>query len=475
KEAGFLAEELRTARNTLSELTFSPQPELKGKQLSLRRKEQKLEIQRLEVELSRQSASFAGQRKVEVANAKDLQEVLPENCALLEFYTIRWCDFERQRFKGQHIIGLSLSKSRGVRLVDIGDVDDLTTLIAEFRKEISEPDSNKNASLLTGAGRRLFDSLIAPFKFRLDGIRKIIIAPTDALNLLPFEALSTTAVKFFGDEFEIGYVTTGPDLLVQNEKSQSGRPALFINPDFNGVVVPGDSEPRPVFPQLEDGPIELAGISAFFENRLFNKADVFSGIGASESALSTMHSPRVLHLCTHSYVISAPVAEEELRPGQMPEERQRAISGLFHRTGLALSGANKRPEAGLEDGRLNAVEISKLELHGTDLVVLSRNETDIANQNAGLAAYAITRAFQMAGTPAVMRSLWKVPVDVRQKLLEEFYYNFYQRGLSPDSALQQAKHSLRNYKEPDKDGYPYDHPFYWAAYVLVQRGQKQNH
>ncbi|MDP6117440.1 MAG: tetratricopeptide repeat protein [Planctomycetota bacterium] len=470
-EARFFAEELKTARNTLSELTFSPQPQLKGRQLSLRRKEQKLEIQRLEVELSRKSASFAGQRKVEVARARDIQEVLPDDGALVEFYTIRWCDFDRQRFKGQHIVGLSLSKSRGVRIVDVGDIKKLTGLIADFRKELSEPDSKKNTALLTGSGRRLFDKLIAPFKFRLDGIRKIYIAPTDALNLLPFEALSTTAVKFLGDEYEVSYVTTGPDLLTREKTPQAGRPALFIDPEFDGIIVPGEPKPRTVFPRLKDGASEFEKFSTFFEKRLYSKANAFSGINASELNLKKLQAGRVLHLCTHSYVISAPVNEEELTPGQLPGERRKAVSGLFRRTGLALSGANRRPQTGLEDGRLNAVEISRLNLKGTDLVVLSRNETDIANQNAGLAAYAITRAFQIAGAPSVMRSLWKVPVDVRQRILEQFYYNYYQRGLPPDSALKKARRSLRDYKEPGKDGYPYDHPFYWAAYVLVRRGR----
>jgi CHAT domain-containing protein len=68
------------------------------------------------------------------------------------------------------------------------------------------------------------------------------------------------------------------------------------------------------------------------------------------------------------------------------------------------------------------------------------------------------RAFQYAGAKSVLMSLWSVQVSASTKLVESFY-NYLFAGKGRLEALQLARNDIR------KDGY--DHPFFWAGFILV--------
>lgn len=92
------------------------------------------------------------------------------------------------------------------------------------------------------------------------------------------------------------------------------------------------------------------------------------------------------------------------------------------RSGLALAGANyaSTVQAG-DDGLLTALEISGMNLHGTDLVVLSACETAAGDVRVGEGVYGLRRAFALAGAKNLVMSLWPVGDYTTLKQMETFY------------------------------------------------------
>src|SRR5262249_28102069 len=90
-------------------------------------------------------------------------------------------------------------------------------------------------------------------------------------------------------------------------------------------------------------------------------------------------------------------------------------------SGIVLSGANREPKEGEEDGILTALEVSEMELPKLELVVLSACETGLGKTAGGEGLLGLQRAFAVAGARTVIASLWSVDDKATQALMSEFY------------------------------------------------------
>ena len=83
------------------------------------------------------------------------------------------------------------------------------------------------------------------------------------------------------------------------------------------------------------------------------------------------------------------------------------------RSGIALSGANLLAKGELDeqsdDGLVTAMEVSRMDLRNTDLVVLSACDTGVGETSRGQGVIGLRRAFQQAGARSLVMSLWKIP------------------------------------------------------------------
>lgn len=116
--------------------------------------------------------------------------------------------------------------------------------------------------------------------------------------------------------------------------------------------------------------------------------------------------------------------------------------------------------ANKSDGLLTGLEIVKLELSNTELVVLSACETGkgtAENWINGTYYNSLQRAFRLAGAKAVLASKWKVPDKQTQELMVEFYTNWLEKKMTKHKALQQAQLTLSK---------KYPEPYYWAAWAV---------
>ena len=108
---------------------------------------------------------------------------------------------------------------------------------------------------------------------------------------------------------------------------------------------------------------------------------------------------------------------------------------------------------------LTAGKAVTLNLAGTDLVVLSACQTGVGDVRNGEGVYGLQRAFQEAGSKAVLSTLWSISDDATTAFMRSFYNRFLQ-GTHPQQALQETQEEFIKNEQ-------WQHPYYWAPFVMV--------
>lgn len=122
---------------------------------------------------------------------------------------------------------------------------------------------------------------------------------------------------------------------------------------------------------------------------------------------------------------------------------------------LALSPSEE------DDGFLTSLEVLQMRIP-TDLAVLSACETGRGEVKTGVGLRGLASSFIHAGAPRVVCSLWKVDDEATQAFMVKFYALWNPedgKGVAPAEALRRAQAHVRSRKA-------WEHPYYWAAWVL---------
>jgi tetratricopeptide (TPR) repeat protein len=171
----------------------------------------------------------------------------------------------------------------------------------------------------------------------------------------------------------------------------------------------------------------------------------------------------IIHIATHGFFQSIDESRKNLFV-QMRMGDQRETGGAVDpmlRSGLMLSGGNrawqgeKVPE-NIEDGVLTAREISRMDLRGTDLVVLSACETGLGDVSSE-GVFGLQRSFKQAGVKTLVMSLWQVNDEATRFMMTEFYANLLS-GKDKRAAFLDAKRKCKK---------QFPEPQYWAAFIML--------
>ncbi len=174
------------------------------------------------------------------------------------------------------------------------------------------------------------------------------------------------------------------------------------------------------------------------------------------------HSPMIIHVATHGFVISTDNQYENSIFAQ-------SFGGISEKetymlwTGLVFSGGNntwngeKVPHE-IEDGILTAAEISRMDLSNTKLVVLSACETARGHIDSVEGVWGLQRAFKDAGVKSILMTLWKIPDTTTTMFMEQFYSQ-----LTSGCTLRESLHKAQQYLIDNGAS----DPFYWAPFIIL--------
>jgi CHAT domain-containing protein len=155
---------------------------------------------------------------------------------------------------------------------------------------------------------------------------------------------------------------------------------------------------------------------------------------------------------------------------------------------------------------LTAAEVLEFWRLDSELVTLSACESGLGRKGGGDGLLGFAQAFLLAGSRTVCLSLWQVDDTATALLMDRFYRNLLgkrpdgAKPMSKTEALREAKLWLRNVtasealerlglltqgvvrgerparqemqaipkpNDAPKDYRPYEHPRYWAAFILI--------
>ena len=271
----------------------------------------------------------------------------------------------------------------------------------------------------------------------------------------------TVSVLKAGPEFEVlsknriaDSLTASPALASGRELARFGEaPEIKTNP----AVVLGDAaygSPKP--PLKPDRPFHPLPHSKAetqaMAKALGDNTQMLTGTEASEAFLKKIIRPHVLHLSSHAFYFRS-LPPLELPAGESP--RLHTHNPLL-RCGIALAGANTliaRPNQIADDGLFTGLEAAQLDLHGTELVILSACESSVGEIHAGEGAMSLRRAFRIAGAHTVLASQWPVSNAATQSLMKNFIAHW-------QSGAPRAQRELRQSED-------HSSPYFWAAFTLT--------
>lgn len=214
--------------------------------------------------------------------------------------------------------------------------------------------------------------------------------------------------------------------------------------------------------------IEVESIYAMIKSNTLpgeNGLKLYKEDTATEAAFKSYSgkNPQILHIASHGFYNSENHAYSNLlNESEFINYEQEELK----HSGILFSGAdNVRMEEtvppDVEDGVLDAYEISKLDLHGTSLVVLSACETGLGTISAD-GVFGLQRGFKKAGVNSILMSLWKVDDNATCCLMTNFY-----KYLLDDATKFDAREALKKAQNDVKSNAKWNDAKYWAGFILL--------
>ncbi len=510
-------DQLSAFRSELSQVLLNKPKTMTPAQYQEKLASLQLQIEQSEQRLAKESGLVAKGLQQRKATVAAISKTLPKNGALVEFVKIDDFDFAKGKRAGSsRYLAFILLASGDVTLLDLGDATTLEGQVRRTLQDIKVSMRSPNFQMLKKSKspkrvqpnepsiqslKDLYSQVWAPLHKAFGRADKVVVSPDGLLNLVPFAALIDDNGRTLVENYRLAYVSSGRELI-----GSTGAPIrpdsdllLVANPAFgkrvqgfgSAVASVRSRDFHGVFDPLPGTEREAREIPPLIKGQ-GGRQRVLVEMNATEHIVKTTRSPRILHLATHGFFLQ----DEEIAPcgatrgvtvtqtatpeGKALCEKARGVMVMKNeqfappkqyenplvRSGLAFTGANNA--AGVtegDDGILTALEITGMDLYGTELVVLSACETGVGEVKNGEGVYGLRRAFALAGATNLMMSLWAVSDEVTANQMKAFYRNL--QKLPPAEALRQAQ--LETIKKL-KSTYGVASPGLWAPFIL-QGGQ----
>ncbi|HVS10717.1 MAG TPA: CHAT domain-containing tetratricopeptide repeat protein, partial [Planctomycetota bacterium] len=286
--------------------------------------------------------------------------------------------------------------------------------------------------------------LLSPLA-RLDPApQALLIVPSGILHYLPFEVLSVSGAPLV-ELVATSYLPSASVLVeLRSRPVEPGGPRL---------LAVGDA---PYHEQAEPERTTLAGVRSL---RGLRSLGALPHTRREVERLSTRFGRRASTVLLGRDAREGNLKAEDLERFSM---LHLAIHGWIDATSAARSGLVLGAGPGDDDGVLQFREILRLRL-AADLVTLSACQSALGELVTGEGMVSLARAFFYAGSDSVVATLWSVADEASADLMAELYEGLAD-GLPKAEALRRARLAVR--ADPR-----FAHPYYWAPFVLLGRGE----
>ena len=273
---------------------------------------------------------------------------------------------------------------------------------------------------------------------RGSNIRRLRIAPDALLNLVPFEALTDGGNELI-ERFAIAYLPAGRDLLADpTTESLSGAPVVVVSPGASAKAAPIASQSSTAFRAGGLARLPAATLEAADFRKIVPRADLYATDEATERRVKALHGPSLLHIVGHGVIRG----DEDCANRTCVSTALDPSAGAMTLSAIVLEEAYGRGRQSTDDGLLTPLELENVDLHGTEMLVLSQCQMANGVASIGEGVYGMRRAAAVAGARSFVAPLWNVDDRVQRTLMERFYTQL-AAGKTRTEALREAKLSLR--------------------------------
>ena len=410
----------------------------------------------------------------------EIQKELKDGEIAIDFSnTIVFNDWEFSNVDNYYVAFIITKESTLPQLIRLCKADDIEHIFSMTSIDAMQISSLYRDSLT------IYDRIWGKLEKYIKGKKTIYFSPAGQLNLLNYNAIVMPNGKLFGDEYNLVRLSSTDKIINRNknkdhekfetavvyggiqydlsvaEMNEAAKNFKHTNDTENLLAMRSEDE-RGHWNYLPGTKTESQNIFNLLKSNNVHSVLLQNGEANEESfkALSGK-APNIIHLSTHGFFLDS---QEKVKSnpfmktvGNYSEKEDNMI-----RTGVLMAGANnvwcgKEQVNGIEDGILTADEISRLDLKGTKLVVLSACETAKGKIDLIDGVLGLQRGFKKAGVNSILMSLWKVSDVVTSMLMTEFYTNI-GKGMSIQDALKDASQKIRK---------QYPDPYYWASFVVL--------
>jgi len=358
------------------------------------------------------------------------------------------------------------------------DRKELDSLVRSFRSPVvAGPEGMTYARLVDfdfAAGKRLADVLLGDALSDLPPGTPVIVVPDDCLGVLPFEMLVlntsgevktdkavpyVVGAEFFADRNPISYYQSITALTLARTLGKRQKPGekllAMVDPVF------GSEDPRLVKIEKEKRerlvatlPKDLLRSMAMDNGLEWVRLDSTARLGRTLKDADPAHTDLYEGIDAKKSIL----LEKDLTPYRS------MVFATHGHYGRALAGIQEpvlvltlvdQPEG--QDGFLRLSEVMGLRMN-CDVAALAACQSGLGKQISGEGTMGMGRAFQYAGARSVLMSLWSVEDESSVMLMERFFKHLRQ-GKNKLDALKLARNEVRTAG--------FDHPFFWAPFILV--------
>lgn len=302
----------------------------------------------------------------------------------------------------------------------------------------------------------------------------VFYVPSGDLHQLSFESAAIAPDSILGDKYHFVRLSSTREICKRQSQQTSHASAVLYGGLYYEVdlsVMDGESKRYDISklfalrgrPMTRDSvyrylPMTREEVDCIADllGRCRVDTTVYAGTSGTEESFFYLdgRAPQIIHLATHGFYYTPADAENVSRLAGY--QNAMLLSGLMMSGGNAGWKGVTLPE-GVLDGIMTADNISRLNLKGAELVVLSACETGLGTVNSE-GVFGLQRAFKKAGVQTLVMSLWGVSDWTTKEFMVHFYKSLTENGWNKRKAFDDAKALIRN---------TYPEPFYWAGFIML--------